>query len=130
MHNDKDLDIVNVLRMYADDLHSDGGFNGYARAMSLAADEIVKLREYAKAMEEDLVATIEQRDELGADKARWFRMSEVFCQQAAEHKAMYLKVRDELAAEQQVTREGASVTPCQTCESLARAVMMDQTGAA
>ena len=64
MYNDKDLDIVNVLRMYADDLHSDGGFNGYARAMSLAADEIVKLREHAKAIEEDLVATIDQRDEL------------------------------------------------------------------
>lgn len=104
MYNDKDLDIVNVLRMYADDLHSDGGFNGYARAMSLAADEIVKLREYAKAMEEDLVATIEQRDELGADKARWFRMSEVFCQQAAEYKKQ--------------------------AEALARAVMLDQTGAA
>ena len=87
MYNDKDLDIVNVLRMYADDLHSYGGFNGYSRAMSLAADEIVKLRYHAKAMEEDLVATIEQRDELGAGV-------------------------------------------CPTCESLARAVMMDQTGAA
>ena len=70
MYNDKDLDIVNVLRMYADDLHSDGGFNGYARAMSLAADEIVKLREHTKAIEEDLVATIEQRDELGAEIER------------------------------------------------------------
>ena len=50
MYNDKDLDIVNVLRMYADDLHSDGGFNGYARAMSLAADEIVKLREHHAAL--------------------------------------------------------------------------------
>lgn len=86
MMSDEALDIVNVLRLYADDLHSDGGFNGYARAMSLAADEIVKLREHAKAMEEDLLATIEQRDELGADKARWFRLSEVFCQQAAAYK--------------------------------------------
>lgn len=71
MYNDKDLDIVNVLRMYADDLHSDGGFNGYARAMSLAADEIVKLRDHAKAMEEDLMATIEQRDEARAVVKDW-----------------------------------------------------------
>ena len=52
-------DIVERLRMYAEDLqtpdpnhhrhepYSAGGFNGYASAMSLAADEIVKLREYA-----------------------------------------------------------------------------------
>ena len=67
-----DLDIVTRLRMYAEDLHSAGGFNGYASAMSLAADEIVKLREYARTIEEDLVATIDQRDELGAvlDAAR------------------------------------------------------------
>ncbi len=71
MYNDKDLDIVNVLRMYADDLHSDGGFNGYARAMSLAADEIVKLRDHAKATEEDLVATIEQRDAARAVLKDW-----------------------------------------------------------
>lgn len=38
-------DLVNKLRCYADDLHSAGGFNGYASAMSLAADEIVELRE-------------------------------------------------------------------------------------
>ena len=65
-------DIVNKLRMYAEDLHSAGGFNGYASAMSLAADEIVKLREYAETLEADLVATIDQRDELGAvlDAAR------------------------------------------------------------
>ena len=65
-------DIVTRLRMYAEDLHSAGGFNGYASAMSLAADEIVKLREYARTIEEDLVATIDQRDELGAvlDAAR------------------------------------------------------------
>ena len=64
--------IVNKLRMYAEALHSTGGFNGYASAMSLAADEIVKLREYARTIEEDLVATIDQRDELGAvlDAAR------------------------------------------------------------
>lgn len=42
------MDIVNRLRMYADDLHSAGGFNGYATAMSLAADEIVRLRDYAE----------------------------------------------------------------------------------
>ena len=59
-----DFDIVNKLRMYAEALHSTGGFNGYASAMSLAADEIVKLREYARTIEEDLVATIDQRDEL------------------------------------------------------------------
>ena len=80
------IDIVNKLRMYAEDLHSAGGFNGYATAMSLAADEIVKLREYALVIEADLVATIDQRDELGADKARWMRMSEVFAKQAAEYK--------------------------------------------
>ena len=38
-------DIVNKLRMYAEDLHSAGGFNGYASAMSLAADEIEHLRQ-------------------------------------------------------------------------------------
>ena len=67
-----DLDIVTRLRMYAEDLHSAGGFNGYASAMSLAADEIVKLREYARTIEEDLVATIDQRDALRAqlDEAR------------------------------------------------------------
>lgn len=57
-------DLVNKLRCYAEDLHSAGGFNGYASAMSLAADEIVKLREYAAMMEADLIATIEQRDAL------------------------------------------------------------------
>ena len=57
-------DIVNKLRMYAEDLHSAGGFNGYASAMSLAADEIVKLREYAEIIEADLVATIDQRDDI------------------------------------------------------------------
>jgi len=31
--------------MYAEDLHSAGGFNGYASAMSLAADEIERLRQ-------------------------------------------------------------------------------------
>ena len=71
-----DLDIVTRLRMYAEDLHSAGGFNGYASAMSLAADEIVKLREYVEMMDKDMIATIEQRDELDADKARWMRMSE------------------------------------------------------
>lgn len=39
--------------MYAEDLHSAGGFNGYASAMSLAADEIDRLREAAKAAEAD-----------------------------------------------------------------------------
>jgi hypothetical protein len=43
--NPEPIDIVARLRMYAEDLHSAGGFNGYATAMSLAADEIVKLRE-------------------------------------------------------------------------------------
>jgi len=38
-------DIVTRLRMYAEDLHSAGGFNGYASAMSLAADEIERLRQ-------------------------------------------------------------------------------------
>ena len=38
-------DIVTRLRMYAEDLHSAGGFNGYASAMSLAADEIKRLRQ-------------------------------------------------------------------------------------
>jgi flagellar biosynthesis/type III secretory pathway protein FliH len=76
--------------MYAEDLHSAGGFNSYASAMSLAADEIVKLREYAVTIEADLVATIDQRDELGSDKARWWRMSEVFAKQAAEYKAEFI----------------------------------------
>lgn len=64
-------DSVNKLRMYADDLHSASGYNNYASAMSLAADEIVKLREYAALLgeyaallEADLIATIEQRDAL------------------------------------------------------------------
>ena len=57
-------DLVNKLRCYAEDLHSAGGFNGYASAMSQAADEIVKLREYVAMMEADLIATIEQRDAL------------------------------------------------------------------
>jgi len=34
------LDLINTLRMYADDLHSYGGYNGYATAMSLAADAL------------------------------------------------------------------------------------------
>jgi hypothetical protein len=58
------MDLVNILRCYAEDLHSAGGFNGYASAMALAADEIVKLREYVAMMEADLIATIEQRDAL------------------------------------------------------------------
>ena len=41
------IDIVSRLRTYAEDLHSARGFNGYAAAMSLAADEIVRLRDYA-----------------------------------------------------------------------------------
>jgi len=57
-------DLVKKVRWYADDLHSEGGFDGYARVMTLAADEIVKLREYAVGLEADLVATIEQRDAL------------------------------------------------------------------
>lgn len=80
------VDIVTRLRMYAEDLHSVGGFNGYASAMSLAADEIVKLREYAEMMDKDMIATIEQRDELGSDKARWMRMAEAFAKQAVEYK--------------------------------------------
>lgn len=55
-------DLVNKLRCYAEDLHSAGGFNGYASAMSLAADEIVKLREYVAMMDADMIATIKQRD--------------------------------------------------------------------
>lgn len=57
-------DLVNKLRCYADDLHSAGGFNGYARAMSQAADEIVKMREYVAMMDADMIATIKQRDAL------------------------------------------------------------------
>jgi hypothetical protein len=57
-------DLVNKLRCYAEDLHSAGGFNGYASAMSLAADEIVKMREYVAMMDADMIATIEQRDAL------------------------------------------------------------------
>ena len=56
--------LVNKLREHADDLHSVVGFNNYACTMSLAADEIVKLREYAAMMEEDMIATIAQRDAL------------------------------------------------------------------
>jgi hypothetical protein len=55
-------DLVNKLRCYAEDLHSAGGFNGYASAMSLAADEIVKMREYIAMMDADMIATIKQRD--------------------------------------------------------------------
>lgn len=57
-------DLVTTLRWYADDLHSEGGFDGYARVMSLAADEIEKMREYVAMMDEDMIATIEQRDAL------------------------------------------------------------------
>lgn len=57
-------DLVTKLRCYADDLHSAGGFNDYARVMSLAADEIEKMREYVAIMDEDMIATIEQRDAL------------------------------------------------------------------
>jgi hypothetical protein len=58
------IDIVNKLRMYAEDLHSAGGFNRYSAAMSLAADEIVRLRDYAEMMEKDMIATLDQRDEI------------------------------------------------------------------
>ena len=57
-----DLDIVTRLRMYAEDLHSAGGFNGYASAMSLAANEIVKLREYAGTIEAVLDAIAAERE--------------------------------------------------------------------
>ena len=65
------IDIVNKLRMYAEDLHSARGFNGYATAMSLAADEIVRLRDFAAFAE--LVAA--ERDALKADaeRYRWLR---------------------------------------------------------
>lgn len=90
-------DIVNKLRLYAEDLHSDGGFNGYAQAMSIAADEIEGLRGKVKALEEDVITYMDQRDELGADKATWFRMSEIFCKQAAEYKKQVEELRWRMA---------------------------------
>lgn len=62
--SDLEIDIVNKLRMYAEDLHSASGFNGCSAAMSLAADEIERLRDYAEMMDKDMIATINQRDEL------------------------------------------------------------------
>ncbi len=90
-------DIVNKLRLYAEDLHSDGGFNGYARAMSLAADEIEGLRAKVKSLEEDVITYMDQRDELGEDKATWFRMSEIFCQQTVEYKEQLEELRRRMA---------------------------------
>ena len=37
---ERNLELINTLRMYADDLHSYSGYNGYASAMSLAADAL------------------------------------------------------------------------------------------
>lgn len=37
---ERNVELINTLRMYADDLHSYGGYNGYASAMSLAADAL------------------------------------------------------------------------------------------
>ena len=54
-------DLVNKLRCYAEDLHPRFGFNRYASAISQAADEIVKMREYIAMMDADMIATIEQR---------------------------------------------------------------------
>ena len=44
----------------------------------------------------------------------------------SDYRAMYFKVRDELAAEQQAHEK--TKTTCPSCEALARAVMMDQGG--
>lgn len=38
------MDIINELRMLAEDFHSTNGTNRYSSAMSTAADEIVRLR--------------------------------------------------------------------------------------
>jgi hypothetical protein len=51
------MDIVNKLRMCTEELHSVGGFNGYASAMSLAADEIERLRQ---AVLDEREATVKQ----------------------------------------------------------------------
>lgn len=52
-------DLVNKLRCYAVDPSS--RVRGYARVMTLAADEIVKLREYAVGLE--AAAAIRERGE-------------------------------------------------------------------
>ena len=59
-----DLDIVTRLRMYAEDLHSAGGFNGYASAMSLAADEIERLRQAVLAEREACARLCEEHKAL------------------------------------------------------------------
>ena len=59
-----DFDIVTRLRMYAEDLHSAGGFNGYASAMSLAADEIERLRQAVLAEREACAQLCEEHKAL------------------------------------------------------------------
>lgn len=89
-------DIVNKLRMYAEDLHSAGGFNGYASAMSLAADEIDRLREAAKAAEADTAWRAEfdaARAELAATK----RVASMMTKAAADHAETVVALRAVIA---------------------------------
>lgn len=54
------MDIVNTLRMLADDLHSKCGTNEFSMAMSTAADMISKLRAIPPHWQEVAKAIVEQ----------------------------------------------------------------------
>ena len=51
--NAKQTPLVDILRLHAEDLHSDYGHNKSARLLSQAADEIERLRSNALALEEE-----------------------------------------------------------------------------
>lgn len=104
------MNLINELRMLAEDLHVNG-YNGYSAAMSKAADELASLERYRTAYNEwtdktewlqkglpakylgmhradalkDLISELEERcAELAADKGTWYRMSEVFSKRITE----------------------------------------------
>lgn len=106
------MNLINELRMLAEDLHVNG-YNGYSAAMSKAADELASLERYRTAYNEwvyktewvqadaslpakylgmhradvlkDMISELEDRcDELAADKGTWYRMSEVFSKRITE----------------------------------------------
>lgn len=107
------MNLINKLRMLAEDLHSAGIHRTYTIAISQAADELASLERYRTAYNEwvdktewvqadtslpakylgmhradilkDMISELEERcDELAADKDTWYRMSEVFSKRITE----------------------------------------------
>ncbi len=72
--NAKQTPLVDILRLHAEDLHSDYGHNKSARLLSQAADEIAKLSarnaELLQILQNTAEASGDERDELRATISR------------------------------------------------------------